>query len=687
MLTTSGNCVFLSVVKVYNMKRFALALAAFILCTSMVQARKVSGTVTCGEVSLSGVIVTDGENFTKTNDKGKFNFDIKDDAEHVYIVTPAGYVADWTSGVPAFYQKAPGVKKFNFNLQKIGGGQDYNIIAMADPQMYSPEHFAEFEDAPLSDLTATAKTLTGVTVGLALGDIAWDEQARLDDYKGAIVKTGIPFYPVVGNHDNCAWCEGDIAGSASYREKMGPENYAFFIGKDVVIVLDNIIYETNFKANYGYADHVLLWVRKLMSYVPAGADIYIAQHVPTMRGQKKITNANRLLDIVRGHKVIFLSGHTHVNNNFTIEPNIIEHNIAAICGAWWDTQLCSDGTPKGYKVYTKFGNKLSWYYKPVGKSKKYIAEAFGLGQTVMHPNSIVVNVWDWDPQWKVVWYEDGVPMEKMDPVVEVSTTFNEQMEAAYKSYGEEMPGWKKGRPSGHHFAATPSRYARNVMLSVQGPFGQKWTKTFDLTGHIEEWVETGDSIPVTFETIKEIAHKGSGSVSFDLHISMDGQVRAGTEDGMLLPELIDTVDAYLSKAGYSAMRYNVEMHTVRGPEEGKSVPYFHRCADYIMDSLWTKFLGERLMITGSDFRALNHLYSRYPEVPIAYKIAENVERLDRELARLKFTPMWLSVHYTRVDEEFIKTYREKGYRISVWGIPDEETKNRIKALGPDAVIF
>ena len=686
MLTRNGNCVFLSVVIIYSMKRIALALAAIVLFAASAQARKVSGTVMNGELYMNGVVVTDGENFTTTNAKGKFTFEIKDDAEFVFIVTPSGYVADWTSGVPAFYQKAPGVSKFNFNLQKTVGGQDYNIIAMADPQMYSPEHFAEFEGAPLADLTATAKSLTGQTVGLALGDIAWDEQARLDDYKKAIVKTGVPFYPVVGNHDNCAWCEGDLEGSASYREKMGPENYAFFLGKDVVIVLDNIIYTTNFKANVGYADHVLLWVKKLMAYIPADADIYIAQHAPTMHHDRKITNANRLLDMVRGRKVTFLSGHTHVNNNFTIEKGITEHNIAAICGAWWDTQLCSDGTPKGYKVFTKFAGKLSWYYKAIGKNKRYIAEAFGRGETVMHPNSIVVNVWDWDPQWKVEWYEDGIPMDSMDPVKEVSTTFIQQMEAAYQAYGAEIPGWKRGRPSGHHFAATPSRYAKNVMVSVQGPFGQKWTQTFDLTGYVEECVKCPEGA-VGFETVKKLAENRATAVAFDLHVGMDKVVRAGTSEGMVLTELIDSVDSYLAKAGRSTIRYNIEMHTVSGPEEGVTVPHYHRCADYIMDSLWTRFLGERLTVTGTDFRALNHLYSRYPEVEIAFKVGEDVENVEKALAKLKFTPMWLSFHYSKVDAELIKTYREKGYLISVWGIPDEETKNRIKALGPDAVIF
>ena len=64
-----------------------------------------------------------------------------------------------------------------------------------------------------------------------------------------------------------------------------------------------------------------------------------------------------------------------------------------------------------------------------------------------------------------------------------------------------------------------------------------------------------------------------------------------------------------------------------------------------------------------------------------------VDNIEKALAKLKFKPMWISFHYSLVDAELIQRYRLLGYRISVWGIPDEETKNRIKALGPDTVIF
>lgn len=90
----------------------------------------------------------------------------------------------------------------------------------------------------------------------------------------------------------------------------------------------------------------------------------------------------------------------------------MEHNIAAICGAWWNTIHSIDGTPRGYKVYTKSDNELSWYYKPVDFTENDIAEVFAPGQGGSDPECYIVNVWDWDEAWTVEWYQDEVYMGK-----------------------------------------------------------------------------------------------------------------------------------------------------------------------------------------------------------------------------------------------------------------------------------
>lgn len=665
------------------MKRILLALAlmsAFVTA----EARKVTGSVKCGENKLEGVIVTDGTNFTKTLKSGKFTFDIDDNAEFVFIITPAGYVADWSSGVPAFYMPAAGVSRFDFQLTRTAGGDDYTIVAMADTQTKSDEHFAQFAGKPLNDICKTTKGLSGAAVGLTLGDICWDRIELLDRYKQEIVRTGIPFYPVIGNHDKEAHAEGKAEASAAYRSKMGPENYAFCLGKDVVIILDNIIFNKNSRMTSGYTEEVISWVKGLLRMIPSTADIYIAQHAPIVEGNKKIDNASALLSTIRGRKVTFLSGHMHVNQISQIEKNVTEHNIAAICGAWWDTIRCTDGTPRGYKVLTKFGGKLSWYYKPIDQSRKHMAEVYTLGQTSRHPNSVVVNVWDWDPEWKVEWYEDGQYRGKMDQVEEVSPTFIEEIEAAYA--GQEIPDWKRGSVSRHYFAATPSRYARNVTIAVTSRFGQKWTQTVEVAGICEEHM-TCKGKDATLENLTALVDGGARYIRLDLCVDMNGDVTVGHKDGPLMIEVLDVIDEHINKSGRSTVRYNFEMYTVTGKEEGKSVPYYHNYVDFVMADLWIRYMGDKLMLTGSDYRSLNHMNEKYPEVDLAFKVAPGTKDIEKSMARLKFTPKWISLHYTDADEAIIKLFRDKGMYVSVWGVPDKDTGSQVKSLNPDAIIY
>ena len=205
------------------MKKIILTIMAMATISSAADARKVTGKVVSGKEKLSGVIVSDGEKFTQTKKNGKFSFEINDDAEFVYIVTPAGYAADWSSGVPAFYQRAEGKDDFVFDLITTDNSGEYSIIAVSDPQTKSKKHFSKFAGAPMEDLIETAGKLEGATAGIILGDICWDSLDLLEDYKKEIVRTGIPFYPVVGNHDHELEAQGDIQTTATYRKALGPE--------------------------------------------------------------------------------------------------------------------------------------------------------------------------------------------------------------------------------------------------------------------------------------------------------------------------------------------------------------------------------------------------------------------------------------------------------------------------------
>ena len=104
------------------MKRLFILISValcLILLNYELQARTVNGVVTSSGKKLSNVIVTDGYNFTKSKKNGEFKMEIADSAKFVYIVTPSGYAADWSSGVPQFYQKIDERTHYTFNLIKI----------------------------------------------------------------------------------------------------------------------------------------------------------------------------------------------------------------------------------------------------------------------------------------------------------------------------------------------------------------------------------------------------------------------------------------------------------------------------------------------------------------------------------------------------------------------------------------
>lgn len=728
------------------MKKILFTLLSFVLICSAAQARKVSGTVTSGEEKLSGVIVTDGTNFTQTKPNGKFKFEIEDDAQFVYIITPSGYAADWSSGVPAFYRAAEGVSKFSFDLKKLeGDGSIYNLIAVGDPQPRTDAHFEIFAGKPLDDLAATAQSLEGITIGFSLGDMCWDVLPLLDKWKGAITRTGIPFYPVVGNHDHDRDASGDLNGTAAYRAKMGPENYAFWVGNDMVIALDNIIYDAKRKYKEGYADHVLRFVKGLLKYVPMSSDLYVAQHSPVLgrvETRTRIINATDLISMLRGHKVTFISGHNHVNDHFEFEKDITEQNVAAICGAWWDTQHCKDGTPRGYKVFTKKDGKLSWYFKAEGHDKDFQVEIFKPGQMPMHPNSVVANVWDWDPQWKVEWYEDGQYMGTMDRVTDLSPLYTQEINKAYE--GKTISDYKKPAPAQHYFAATPSQYAKKVMVTVESRFGKSWVYEVDMTDYVDVQAHRGGAglMPEnTIEAMKHCLDMGVNTLEMDFVLSGDGKVVVSHEsyfhhryttrpDGSLVQksdpkeylykmtydqiakydvgvrandtypdkacvpavkplaeDLITFVENYTKENGLSPVRYNIEIKSSQADGQSINWANYDKLADAIMRLLVKFHLDDRLVVQCFDARTLNYIQPKYPEINFSYLISNKTDLdFDGYMALLKFTPKWLSPHHSLVNEELIAKCREKGMKIVPWTVDKPEDIKRMIDLKVDAII-
>ena len=63
-----------------------------------------------------------------------------------------------------------------------------------------------------------------------------------------------------------------------------------------------------------------------------------------------------------------------------------------------------------------------------------------------------------------------------------------------------------------------------------------------------------------------------------------------------------------------------------------------------------------------------------------------MEKFEKYMAMLNFTPQWLSPHHTITDEALVQKCREKGIKLVPWTVDKPEDIKRILDLGVEAII-
>ena len=733
----------------------AAVLAALVMPLS---AKTVKGTVSGEGKALSGVIVSDGYRFTKTDAKGKFSLSLHKNARCVFVVTPSGYVGDFSSGAPQFYLPVKGTKAFNFDLKAFPAqGGDYTLFSVSDPQMQNQKHFARFKGKPLGDLRGMAARCRTErpTVGIALGDIAWNKLEMHDVYKKAIATTGIPFYSVIGNHDFIQTRSGIEAGEA-YETAFGPYNYAFFLGNDLVLGLNDIIFYASGKDDpgkssnkyvEGYPQETLDFVSGLLKLIPKGTHLFIAQHSPLRYWEDNklytIEGAGQMLSLLEGYEVDILSGHTHLMGKVRVNDHVTDHNAAALGGAWWDTDLCRDGSPRGYEIISSVGGKVSWNWHSIDVPDDVAVEFIGMDKSPKHRNSVVAHAWYADSTWTADWYEDGKYAGKAQLAADYSAAYEQEILTAFKGDMNKVPNYKRPCLSTHYFVATPSQYASVVKMVVRAPDGRAWSHEFDLRGaYMDLQAHRGGAglMPEnTFSSMRKALELNVNTLELDLHISGDGKVVVSHDrffhpryttrpDGSivkksdpkeflyLMPydsiakydvglkpaepwpdqvkvaehkplasDLIDFTENYWKENGLSPVRYNIEIKSSVGKGEGKQWPEYHEFCDKCLEVLLSKNLGDRLVIQCFDVRALNYMHQKYPQVHLSYLTDKEPEIADL-LALLDFKPTWWSPNYSVVTPENVAYCHALGIRVVPWTVDDKAEMKRLADCGVEAII-
>jgi len=451
---------------------------------------RIRGRVTGDGRGLAGARVSDGLSVVHTDADGAYEILSSTLRDFVQVSVPPGFqIPRNPTGTARFYERiAPGSsdeQSVTFDLRRSERDDDQHaLLLLADIQTEDTDETTWFHEQSVPDVQATVRDLGAMEVfGVACGDIMYDHLDLYPEYERGVSRMGVPFFQVVGNHDMDYVARIDEVSTATFSRHFGPRYYSFDRGAVHYVILDDVFW--NGVEYFGYLDRdQLTWLEADLATVERGRTVIVAAHIPILGSQHtreggdrpssgvSVTNRQELYRLLEPFQSHVLTGHTHESEHL-FEHGVHEHVNGTVCGAWWSGPICSDGTPSGYSVYEIHGEAVRWRYKATGHEESYQMRVYPVGADAGAPDEIVANVWDWDPEWTVVWYEDGDRRGAMarrnghDPL------------SVELHMGPDLPPrrtWVEPYTTGHLFYAPATPGAR-ITVEATDRFGRTYSAT------------------------------------------------------------------------------------------------------------------------------------------------------------------------------------------------------------------
>ena len=493
------------------------------------------GKVLCNGAPVENVVVSDGEEVVKTDAEGVYRITSAKTNGYVFISTPSGYTVNSTGILPNFYRTlntdAATRERVDFNLVEDPGQENHTILVfgdmhLADRSNDDRQQFSKFTSEINSYLIANGGRNT---YAITLGDMTWDLYWYTNNYCFAeylndinVIK-GLTVWHTIGNHDHDMEAAGDFDTVEKYKNSIAPTYYSFNIGKVHYIVLDNILCTNDGTGSRTYeasvTDEQIEWLKKDLSYVSTETPLVISMHAPlyTSYGVYNLGSSSRkIADAVSQYsEVHFLTGHTHkmYNTDRLSTSNIFEHNAGAVCATWWwsaahtpGVHIGQDGAPGGYTIMDVDGTDFKWQYKGTGTpdthqfrtydrnqisitAEKYIPDAYASNKTrfnnyaedwaaVSNSNEVYINVWNYDPSWKIEVTENGQPLEWTkvrikDPLHLIAYT----APAMSSSTKDVTPTFPTNSDNAHMFKVQASGPNTTLEIKITDRFRNTYTET------------------------------------------------------------------------------------------------------------------------------------------------------------------------------------------------------------------
>ena len=455
---------------------------------------KFYGRVTSSGKGVPEVSVTDGRSVVRTDRAGRYELESDGHAEFVYISVPAGYEVPLRNYAPSFYRnvqkETSDALRVDFEISATGEDETRHLFFVwADVQVYEPhevDYVAEAAGDVRQVVDAAGLPAAGVTCGDIIGEWNYSPSLFLPVMK-ATSSSGVPFRCVIGNHDMDMDARSNEGSKRTFKSLFGPTYYSFDKGQVHYVVLDNVFFLSLGYRTVGYIEESQLqWLENDLSYVQDGSTVIVCMHIPAYSREarrqewskeelNKITcNRRALYDILKSYNVHLCTAHEHYAENYVMSESLIEHVHPPLSGLFWQSHWSMDGVPWGYMVYEIDGQDVKWYYKPVGESADEQFYAYPAGADPARPDRVTVNVWNYDPAWKVRWYENGefrgdmVRYSGWDRTIVSDVEARREKEFKWKYLG--------AGETEHLFYAEPSSPDAEIVIEVTDRFGKVYRK-------------------------------------------------------------------------------------------------------------------------------------------------------------------------------------------------------------------
>lgn len=361
-----------------------------------------------GEEGLPNVRVSNQREVVRTDKEGRYRLPVDNDTI-LFVVKPKGWMTPRDeNNLPRFYyihkpagspkQRFPGVAptgplpaSVDFGLYPQKEPKTFRAVFFGDPQPRNEEEVNYVIHDVVEELIGT-----DAIFGVSLGDLAFDNLNTWASQIRGVGRIGIPWYNVLGNHDENYDAVEDKYADESFEATYGPAYYSFDYGDVHFVVLDDVMWKgVNEKGeglgySAGLGPKQVEFLRNDMAQTPKNQLVVLMMHIPITQ----IAEKQEVYDILSQRPNTFsISGHTHYQEHrFATaadgwkgkEPH---HHLvnATVCGDWWQGAkdevgiphaTMRDGAPNGYSVITFSGNKYSIAFKAARRPADYQMNIF-----------------------------------------------------------------------------------------------------------------------------------------------------------------------------------------------------------------------------------------------------------------------------------------------------------------------